>query len=181
MDNLEKNIEIEFRSMFDENKYKELEEILKAQAKDLGEDNKNVYFFILSDKLLKVSDNISKKSAKITLKLEKIGQGSAFKEIEFPVDKASVPVAIELFKQLGYTHVIESFQQRHNYLLDGVELSLKYSKDWGYHLELEIMVKNESEREEAEFKIKELAQKLDVKLMSNNELAEFVKRFEAKK
>ncbi len=180
MKNPEKNIELEFWAMFDEVKYKELEKYLDSVAEDLGEDDKNVYFFILPGKLLKVSDNISKKTAKISLKLEKIGRGNAFKENEFLINQADVLKAVDLFKEIGCDHVIESFQKRHNYLYEGVELALKYSKDWGYHLELEIMIAQEEERAAAEVAIRSVAQKLGLILMTNEELLEFTKQFEKK-
>jgi len=38
-------IEVELRSMFNESKYNELAEFFRTNAKDLGEDDKDVYFF----------------------------------------------------------------------------------------------------------------------------------------
>jgi len=79
-------IEVEFRSMFSEKKYNDIKIFLEKNAKDLSEDNKDVYFFILQDKLVKVVNNISKKNAKIVLKLNKIGKGSDFEETEILID-----------------------------------------------------------------------------------------------
>ena len=79
------NIEVEFRSMFDKNKYNKLAKFLNANAEDLGKDDKDVYFFIFPDKLLKVVNNISQKTAKLVMKLTKIGHGNAFEEIEIPI------------------------------------------------------------------------------------------------
>jgi len=173
-----KSIEIEFWAMFDEAKYNQLGDLLNSVAQDLGEDDKNVYFFILPAKLLKVSNNISKQTAKITLKLEKIGKGNAFEELEIPISPDEVDKSVHLFKELGFDYIVESFQKRHNYLYEGVELALKYSKDWGYHLELEIVVDDESKKDAAIAMIKRVAEKLKVTLMTNEELLEFTKKFE---
>lgn len=46
-----KQIEIEMRAMFDKNKYEELKSFLDSNAVDLGQDDKDVYFYIFPDKL----------------------------------------------------------------------------------------------------------------------------------
>lgn len=177
-----KQIEIELRAMFDEEKFNSLKNFLDKNAEYLGQDDKNVHFYIFPDKLLKISDNISKNSAKLTLKLNRIGQGTDFEEIEFPIEKSDVEKAIKMFNALEMTdNVISSFQFRHNYIFKDVELALKYSLDWKYHLELEIVVEKESQKEEAEKKIHEVAKELDVKIMSEKELKEFIKKLEAEK
>ncbi len=168
-----KIIEVEFRARFDESESKRLAEYLSQNAKNLGKDDKNVYFFVLPNQLLKVAHNVSKKSAKIGLKLSKIGAGSAFEEIEFDIPIEGVSNAVRLFENLDLVDgvvKIESFQQRTNYELDGVELSLKYSEHWGHHMELEIVVDDESKVKDAEQKIKALADTLELTLMTDDEL-----------
>jgi len=123
----EKTIEIEYRSIFDEDTYSRLKVFLDAKAKNLGEDDKDVFFFIFPDKLLKVVDNMSKKTAKIVLKLNKIGRGNDFEEIEIPIQQEDVKKAIRVFTVLGFIELQNSFQKRQNYLYKGVELALKYS------------------------------------------------------
>ena len=133
-------IEVEFRSMFGKKKYNDIRIFLEKNAKDLGEDNKDVYFFILQDKLVKVVNNISKKNAKIVLKLNKIGKGSDFEETEILIDQNDVEKSVGFFTSLGLNEMQRSFQKRHNYLYKEIEFALKYSDTWGYHLELEKMV-----------------------------------------
>ena len=176
-----KRIEIEFRAMFDKKKYSDLYNFLNKNAEDLGEDNKDVYFFILKDKLLKVVNNVSKKNAKIVLKLNRIGKGSDFEEIEIPIKQKETKKAINFFNELNITdNIIHSFQKRHNYVYKGVEIALKFSSEWQYHLELEIMISDKSQKESAERKIKKIAKELEVELMSDDELAKFVKKVENK-
>lgn len=173
------NIEVELRSIFDESKYKELEEFLTKNAKDLGEDDKDVYFFILPDKLIKAVDNISKNTAKIVLKLNKIGEGSGFEEIEIPIQRESVEKAVKLFMSLGLNEIQRSFQKRHNYQYKEAEIALKYSETWGYHLELELLVESKDKVSEAEKKLHSLAEELGVKVMTDQELRDFTQKKDA--
>ena len=122
-------IEIEYRSMINKKKNDELLNFLNANAeKDLGEDDKTTYFFILPDKLLKVVNNISKRSAKLVLKLNKIGNGSNFEEIEIPISQSDVEKSTKMFELLGFTDVQKSFQKRHNFIYSGVNLPLNTAK-----------------------------------------------------
>ena len=73
-------IEIEFRAVITKKKYNWLGSFLARKGKDLGEDDKNVFFFIMPDKLLKVVDEKSKKKAKVVLKMNKIGKGAKSKD-----------------------------------------------------------------------------------------------------
>ena len=65
MSNNDKQIEIELRSVFDRKKYNELKEFLGKNAEDLGEDDKDVFFFLLPDKITKATHNVSKKRQKL--------------------------------------------------------------------------------------------------------------------
>lgn len=172
-------IEIEFRSVFNEAQYKKIQEFLNKNAKDLGEDNQDVYFFILTDKIVKVANKVSKNTAKIVIKLNRLGRGSSdFEEIEIPVDSSNFDKAVKLFSLLPFDQTQKIFQKRHNYEYKGVELALKYSGSWGYHMELEIVVEDKSKKEEAEEKIKEVAKELGIKIMSEQEITDFAKKID---
>lgn len=174
-------IEIEFRSILKKGQYQRMQEFLSKKATGLGEDDKDVYFFIMPDKLLKIVNNISRNNAALVIKLNKIGRGSDFEEIELPITQKDVKKAVKFFTALGITdNIMHSFQKRHNYLYKGVEIALKYSNIWGYHLEFEIVVDNKNKKMEAEIKIKNLANELGVKLMNDVELSKFTKKAEEK-
>lgn len=174
-----KRIEIEMRAVFDKNKYKELKNFLDQNAKDLGEDNKDVYFFLLPDKFAKVTKNTSKKAAKMTLKLNRPGRGSSdFEEIEFPIETNDFKKAVKLFSNLPFDEIQNSYQERQNYLYKGVELALKFTKTWGYHLELEILIDDLSKKENAEEQIRELAEELKVHILSEEQLEKLTKKID---
>lgn len=176
-----KKIEIEYRARFPKNKYDSLLRVLNANAQFLGNDDKDVYFFALPNKLLKIVNNISKNKVEVVLKLNRIGKGSHFEEIDIPIEKENLKKWIVLFKQFNTLKMIRSFQKRKNFLYKGVEISLKYSKNWGYHAELEIVINNIKKKKQTTQRIKDVAKELNIKLMSEKELKEFVKRFQSKK
>lgn len=176
---MKSQIEIEYRARFNEQKYNELKKFLNSEAKNLGKDDKDVYFFIMPNKLLKVVNNISKGNAEIVLKLNKIGKGNDFEEITIPIKYEYVDKAVRLFTKINFTdNIMHSFQKRHNYFYRGVELALKHSDIWGYHLELEKVIKDRNKKSEAEKLLQEIAKELDVKLMTNEELREFTQKAE---
>lgn len=175
----QKQIEVEFRSRFDKAKYDEVLDFLKRSAKDLGADDKRVWFFVMPDKLLKVTHNTSKRTAKITLKLTKIGHGSSFEETEFPIDEQDVEKAVNVFTAIGHKYLVEPTILRHDFEYKGVELAIKYSKTWGYHLELEILIGSKDQEKETEKKIRVVADELGVEIMSEEELLKFTQDVEA--
>ena len=173
------NIEVEFRSRFDKTKYDQVLDFLVKNAKDLGADDKRVWFFVMPDKLLKVTHNISKRTAKITLKLTKIGHGSSFEEIEFPIDERDVEKAVKIFTTIGHEYLVEPTILRHNFEYKNVELAIKFSNTWGYHLELEVLISSKEDEGEAERRIKDVANELEVEIMSEEELRRFTEDVEA--
>ena len=176
---VDKQIEIEMRAMFDKKKHDEIKVFLNKNAEDLGEDNKDVYFFLLPNKFAKVTKNLSKGTAKMTVKLNRPGRGSSdFEEIEYPINSNDFSSAVKLFSNLPFDERQNSYQERHNYLHNGVELALKFTETWGYHLEFEILINNSSEQQEAEKKIMHVAEELGVHVLSEKELDEITKRID---
>jgi adenylate cyclase class IV len=176
-------VEIEMRARFDEAAHDRLLSRLEAEGEDLGCDDKLIHFYVLPDKLLKVTDNTATGTAKITLKDSKIGQGSAFPETEIQIARQDVAAAVQVFNALGFDDVRhEAFNRRHNFRFRGVEIAVKWSEAWGHHAEFEVLLGDqptEAERDEAEARVRAVAQELDVPLMSEQELADFTAAFEA--
>ncbi|MEU9026454.1 CYTH domain-containing protein [Streptomyces sp. NPDC048383] len=176
-------VEIEMRARFTKEAHDQLVVRLKADGEDLGNDDKHIYFYVLPDQLLKVTDNTAAGTAKITLKGSKIGQGAAFAETEFEISPADVPAAVHMFNALGFeTAMHQAFNFRHNFRLDGIEIAVKWSEAWGYHAEFELLLDDgasDAARDEAQAKITDVAASLGVTLMSEQELANFTAAFEA--
>jgi len=176
-----KNIEIEFRAKISKEKHDWLHKFLKNKAKDLGEDNKDTKFYILPDKLFKVVSEHSKKKAKIVLKNSRIGEGSDFDELEIQISPDEYEKAIKIFDNLDFPgKAMQAWQERHNYVYKGVEIAVKYSEYWEYHVEFEIVINDMAQKQDAEDKIKKVAEELDIKLMSDGEIKAFTQDVESK-
>jgi predicted adenylyl cyclase CyaB len=178
--NMSNIIEVERRAIIKKDQHDKLTDFLAKEAKDLGKDDKDVVFFVYPDKMLKVVNNVSKRTAKIVYKSNKIGNDCALEEIEVTISPSEFEDAIKLFSNLDYETKIPSFQKRHNYLYKEIEISLKYSDNWGYHLEMELVVKNSERKDEALAKIERVAEELNIKLMSNEEIKAHTDKIEKK-
>lgn len=174
-------LEIEFRSIFNKDKYDKLKKFLDSNAENLGEDDKDCYYYIFSNKLVKLVNNISKKSCKISLKLNKIGEGAAFPEYElyFPQDQLDTAKKI-LDNLVVPDKIMHGPQKRTNYHYGECEIALKHSDVWGYHAEIEKVVNSPIEQGAAEEKIRLLARELGIVLMSDEDLKKFAKEAEGK-
>ncbi|MFC9228317.1 CYTH domain-containing protein [Streptomyces decoyicus] len=176
-------VEIEMRARYDKETHERLTARLEREAIDLGLDDKNIHFYVLPDKLLKVTDNTAAGSAKITLKHSKIGRGAAFPETEFRIAREDVSAAVAVFNALGFeSHMHQAYNQRHNYRFRGVEIALKWSEAWGHHAEFEVLLDDtasDTAHEEAVARISTAAQELGVTLMTEQELANFTAAFES--
>ena len=172
-----KNIEVELRSLIDEKKFIELNDFLIKNGEDLGEDDKDSYFYHLPDKLIKVVNSETKNSAKLTLKLQKIGLGDDFEEIDVNFLPKDIDNVLRILEILGYgENHLYSYQNRHNYLYKGVEFAIKYTVSWGFHCEMEIVIDNKEDVSKTIKQIEEIALELGLKTMSNDESKEFMKK-----
>ncbi|RMB83309.1 hypothetical protein [Streptomyces shenzhenensis] len=175
-------VEIEMRARFAKDVRDQLVARLRTDGEDLGQDDKHIYFYVLPDQLLKVTDNTTAGTAKITLKGSKIGQGAAFTETEFPISRNDVPAAVKVFNALGFEPTMhEAVNFRHNFRFGGVEIAVKWSEAWGHHAEFEVLLTDgasDADRTEAEAAITDVAASLGVSLMTEQELADFTAAFE---
>jgi adenylate cyclase class IV len=176
------SVEVELRARFNETQHDALIAHLSAYADDLGVNNKHIYFYLLPDKLLKVVNNLSAGTAKISLKGGRIGQGSAFAETEMSIPQDEVPVAVEILNQLGYADTMhEAYNQRHDFRFNGVEIAVKHSEAWGHHAEFEVLLDDgcdQSAIDAALARIHQAADELGVTVMTEDELAAFTAQFE---
>jgi len=69
-------------------------------------------------------------------------------------------------------------QQRVNYRYKDCEIALKWSDAWGYHLEIEQVVDSKENQPKAEAQIRAVAEELEVRLMTEEELKQFTREAE---
>lgn len=176
---MENSIELEYRACISEEDFLRLREFLSENGRTIGNDNKDTYFFIWSDKVIKVVFNKESGKAKISLKPGRIGEQSHFNEIELKIDANEAEKAVELFKILNPEDIQFVYQFRTNYEYKGIEIALKYTRSWGFHLELEIMLTDLDEKDAATNKILEVADELGLRIMENSELAEYTAKIDS--
>lgn len=173
---MRRTIEIEFRTMFSKAVHDRLLRFLGRYGRDLGKDDKDVFFYMFPGRLYKVVNNISKQTAKIVLKKNRIGRGSHFEEIEIPIARTDVSKAVSLIDSLGAPETDHEFQARHNYIWRGVEIAVKYSGTWGHHAEFEVVIDDPKKKQAAEEKIHKVAEALGVRLMTDDDLKIFLRQ-----
>ena len=170
-------IEIEKLAIIDEGKYQGLGEvILGVGGEDLGENNTESVFFISDVARIKVQKNSSKGSAKIAWKSgAAVGGVSKRQEIEVGILAEGFSDAVDLVEAMvGDCKKIWSDQKRHDYVVDGVNVSVKHSEDFGYHVEFDKNITDESESEAVLAEIESVAKKLGVAVMSDEEEKAFI-------
>ena len=112
----------------------------------------------------------SKGDAKIAWKSGGFNGAAAREEIELPFPLANGADAQKLVERLLPTaKKIKTIQERHDFELGDVEIALKWSENWNYHIELDTEVENEKHTAEAKEKLEYLAKKLGIHLMTEAE------------
>jgi adenylate cyclase class IV len=173
--------EIEQRAVLNKDSYEVLRKALEARATNLGSDDKKVSYYIFSDKLLKIVHNVSKQSAKISLKLNTLGNGSLFEELEVSFDEDSLEKMKRICSAVSNPlQIIDGTQKRTNFAYEGVEIALKWSEDWGYHVEFEILIQDLTKKEAADLQIEKIAKEFSITLMTEKEVADFSANVRAK-
>jgi adenylate cyclase class IV len=172
-------LEIEKRGFLTEEKYNWLLDYLGENGENLGADDKEVVYYIYPDKLLKVVNNISKRSAKISLKMSKIGEGSAFPETEVFFEQEDFDKIKYIFDTIAKPEkIMDGIQKRKNFKYKDCEIAIKWSEAWGSHFEIEKMVSGHGEVGSAEKELHGIADELGIKILTDEELREFTKKAE---
>jgi adenylate cyclase class IV len=131
-----RTIEVELRGLLASDEHDRLIERLTREGADFEVDDKDTYFFNFPAGILKVCDESSKDSGKISLKLGDEAHG-ALDETEIQISREDAPRAIHLLSKLGYGDPHHVPQKRTNYFLGSATLSVKYTPEFGHHFELE--------------------------------------------
>ncbi|MFH2029479.1 MAG: CYTH domain-containing protein [Bacteroidota bacterium] len=162
-------VEVELRGILSEEEFDNLSNNLKKRY-SYERDNKKTLFYVTTGFILKIE---TKKELDTFFLIVKNGDETKniLEEIEVKLNISDLPKMIKILEILGYSKVNIVEQRRTNYFLeDNIVLSLKYTNDWGYHFEIEKMVK----LFEAEKTKKKLADKcgfFNIKFMDGIEIA----------
>ncbi len=172
--------EYEERAFLTEDNFTSILQQLDRSSLSKSYDNKQSYFFVLPE--INVSIAASNDNVKAKYKGGQLGLGNGFQEKEFHIQPESLSKSIEFFEALLGVVPQASYQFRINYSLgDNVEVALKYTEMWGFHIELERTYTANTSTKAAEEKysiqvLSDLADKLGVAFITDEEMIEFKKQ-----
>lgn len=164
-----RNLEVELRGKMSDDEYQNLITFLDQNGTDKELDNRKTVFFKLDGKTLKVTSRLSKNTAKIALKMGDILSSKFQEEFELNFNPEEFDIAVNIFKNLGFDKIQYTTQNRINYKYKGFDFSVKWSEDWGYHFEIDTVVDIEEKIDEARTSIRNLAEKMGLKIMMEEE------------
>jgi len=164
-------IEVEKRAVLDVTLYEELgAKLLELGAVDVGENNTSSTFYLDKDWQLKVQRLASKGKAKIAWKSGGIDGAESRREIELSIDSSDIEKANEIISAIvPRAEMYPTEQKRHDYTLGHISIAIKYSNDWGYHVEFDSTVEDSSLVDQALVEINALADDLSIKLLTPEE------------
>jgi len=153
-------IEVELRSFITKEKYEELLDYFNKNSKLIKEDEQITYYFS-GEKDLRIQKN--RFFSKIWLKSGKI-HDEAREEIEIKMPVENFEESEKLFIDLGYEIEIKWFRKRNQFDWEGVEVSIDYTKGYGYIIKLEKRIEGESEKEKSLGELKQRFEELGIKI-----------------
>ena len=174
---MKNNYEYEERAFLTEEEFFRVKKVLESIAVSIELDNKVSYFFVLPEQNLSVAK--SEKKCVIKYKHGSVGIGNGFTEYEIPVDEQYFQQTVDMLKMFcGITPQI-SEQFRINYILPNeIEVALKYTQTWGFHLEIEKIYTDEKDKALAKKEVEETANELKIHLITDTEMKEFRDNFD---
>jgi len=169
-------IEVEKRGLLNERRYHEvLDRLRQLEAVDKGEVSTESIFYLSNRWQLKIQRSTPGRAAKIAWKSGGNDGAESRRELELAISHDNFDAANELMRQvLPGVSVFPTHQRRHDFTLNTVQVALKYSPDWDYHIEIEALVNDESRVPVALEAIQNLADTLGITLLSPEEEQKFV-------
>ena len=185
-----KNIEVEIRSFITEEQYKSLIERFKEEADFVGEDEQITYYLTRSTRLsvnrstevlttrspeqsrridseqdLRIQKNNN--FSKIWLKKGKIHDEHR-EELEIKFNREDFEKLEKMFLTLSFNVEIKWFRKRLTFKWDDIDLTLDYTKGYGYIIELEKMSAEENKEETLNY-LKTKMQEIGISLTPKEE------------
>lgn len=177
--------EYEERAFLTDESFLRIKQILDEKSARKTIDNKQSFFFVLPD--VNVSIASSAKETKVKYKGGQLGKGNGFEEIEYTIDHHSLESATTLFTRLLKIKPQASFQFRINYVIDDLEVALKYTQMWGFHIEVECVytasstIEQQQRQQECYTKLKGFADNLGFRYITDEEMAIFTEECKQEK
>lgn len=166
-------IEVEVRGLLSKEKWLYLASYLKQNSEEYENDDKLSYFFVISSGILKVNDEVTKKTAKIVYKYGDESK-NILDEYEIAISKKDVPKVVDMFVKLGYENVNKVPQKRINFRYKNAIFSLKDTPDFGPHFEIEKKAKNKSDAMKKRTELKQICKDLGVVPMTPKQIRDLI-------
>lgn len=157
-------IEVEIRSFISKEKYEELIEFFKKEGEFVTEDFQETYYFDAPFDL-RIQRNYF--FSKIWMKKGKIHDEQR-EEVEIKFGRNDFETLEKMFLALGYNVQIKWFRTRHSFKWQGIDVSIDFTKGYGYIIEFE-KHSNENEKDETLKLLKEKFNSLNIPLTSREE------------
>lgn len=169
-------IEVEKRGLLSKKQFEQLPTIiLSLGGIDLGKNDTESIFYLLVNMQVKIQHSTSRNTAKIAWKSGGVDGSPKREEIEVNISVQDYANAEQLMqKLLPDTQRFLTAQKRHDFILHDVQIAVKHSNDWGYHVELERLVDSETKAKDTLKNIDAIAKKLNVVLFTADEERQFV-------
>ncbi len=164
-------IEVEKKAIVTEDELEQVRaKLAQIGAEDLGPNDTESFFYLHDDYQLKVQVRLSKGDAKIAWKSGGFNGAEAREEIELPFPVEQGENAHKLMDRLlPKLKKVRTEQKRHDYKLGDIELALKWSEQWKFHIELDTEVQTDGQVAAALTKLNGLAEELGIHLMTEAE------------
>lgn len=163
-----KTIEVEIRSFISQEKYEELLNFFRGNAKFVKEDYQETHY-LDSEQDVRIQKNDF--FSKIVMKKGRV-HDDAREETEIKFDKEDFEKMQKVFETLGFWTKIKWLRKRTEFEWGNITVCLDHTRGYGYILELEIM-SSETEKDLAYSELKNRIASLGIDVTSR---AEFEKR-----
>lgn len=167
-----KNIEVEVRAFVDENRYHQLVDFFEQYAQFLKEDTQITHYLAWDHDLRIQKNNFF---SKIRMKKWELHDDHR-EELEIRFDKEDFEKLQQLFLHLWYDIEITWIRKRLQFDRDGIDVSLDYTKWYGYIIELEIMTTDLGKDEALEVLKKKFAE-LEIPITPKDEFKQKYERY----
>lgn len=171
--------EYEERAFLDEADFLRIKNKLDAESLKATIDNKISYFYVLPDKNISIATSPLKTVIKYK-DGQLINGDNGFEEREFEINPENLTEALNFFTAMFNLEPEKSEQFRINYILpNSIEVALKYTQTWGFHLEVEKLYSInddfniETEKTQAKNEVDNVGMLLNIKYISDEEIKQF--------
>ncbi len=166
--------EIELRGVLTEKQYSKNTKLFESIATSIHISNKTSYFFVNKSLILKVVYEKIISEAFLVLKLGD-ETNSILEEYNLPIKVSDIESIINMLCLLGYNEVNKVEQERTDYIVESIQISIKRTKDWGPHFEIECLENQLSDNERIN-KLRSFAEKYTLNIMSADDIRKKIKQ-----